>query len=70
MAKRNIHPKTLKSINEARIAMGMPGLGFKKRDCLKCDKEFISMGIHNRLCDDCRKKNEGIDALPLNHANL
>lgn len=35
MVKRNIHPKTLESINEARFIMGMPELGSKKRLCLK-----------------------------------
>lgn len=26
----------------------------KVRQCLRCDDDFVSVGPHNRLCDDCR----------------
>jgi hypothetical protein len=26
----------------------------KKRPCMCCQREFMSQGIHNRLCDRCR----------------
>ena len=28
--------------------------GHIKRKCLRCDKEFISEGIHNRMCKPCK----------------
>lgn len=30
----------------------------KKRKCLKCDKKFTSLGIWNRICEDCNKSNK------------
>lgn len=30
----------------------------KKRPCLKCDREFLSLGPENRLCSACRQENE------------
>lgn len=54
----------LEQINEVRHSMGMPEINYKERTCLRCDESFISAGIHNRLCDVCRKKNEGIDRIP------
>jgi hypothetical protein len=29
-----------------------------KRFCLKCDRGFLSWGIFNRICDDCKNKVE------------
>ena len=29
-----------------------------ERACLKCDRKFASVGIQNRLCDNCRRSNE------------
>jgi hypothetical protein len=26
----------------------------KARDCLRCDRTFLSSGPHNRICQDCR----------------
>jgi hypothetical protein len=26
-----------------------------KRDCLRCDRTFLSAGTHNRLCQPCRE---------------
>lgn len=44
----------LDEINEARKACGLPPLKQPKpRDCLKCDKEFISRDAGNRLCGEC-----------------
>lgn len=31
-----------------------PGRISRKRDCLRCDKSFISNDLGNRLCDRCR----------------
>ena len=36
----------------------------KKRKCLRCGKEFLSEGPHNRLCSSCKKINESIGYLP------
>lgn len=27
----------------------------KRRACLRCDREFLSEGPHNRLCNVCRE---------------
>ena len=26
----------------------------KKRDCMMCNKPFLSEGIHNRICNNCK----------------
>ncbi len=30
-----------------------------RRPCLCCGKDFNSAGAHNRLCSDCRRKDDG-----------
>lgn len=32
----------------------------KSRLCLKCGKKFLSIGPHNRLCENCVSTNEKI----------
>jgi|GEM_PF-2799566 len=32
----------------------------EKRTCLRCDKEFLSEGIHNRICHNCRDSNANV----------
>ncbi len=32
----------------------------KRRLCLKCGKKFLSIGPHNRLCENCISINEKI----------
>ena len=27
----------------------------KKRDCMMCNKPFLSEGIHNRICNNCKR---------------
>jgi len=31
-----------------------------KRTCLRCDREFMSDGIYNRICANCRESNANI----------
>lgn len=31
-----------------------------KRVCLRCDREFMSEGIYNRICPNCRESNANI----------
>ena len=31
-----------------------------KRTCLRCDRDFMSDGIYNRICPNCRQSNENI----------
>ena len=31
-----------------------------KRTCLRCDREFQSDGIYNRICPNCRESNANI----------
>jgi len=33
----------------------MPKGKTTRRECLRCDKGFSSLGAHNRLCDPCRQ---------------
>jgi hypothetical protein len=41
----------------------------KRRECLRCDRPFMSEGAHHRLCKDCRAflkvSDEGINPQPL-----
>ncbi|HJN03030.1 MAG: hypothetical protein QF907_05610 [Nitrospinota bacterium] len=41
-------------INEARRLSGLKEIISKHRVCLRCDRKFVSEGIHNRLCDSCQ----------------
>lgn len=37
-----------------------------KRSCLRCDRDFMSDGIHNRVCPNCRDSNKNFaDMYPL-----
>ncbi len=45
----------LKQINEARRLSGLKEINTKSRHCLRCGRDFVSEGDHNRLCDFCRK---------------
>jgi predicted RNA-binding Zn-ribbon protein involved in translation (DUF1610 family) len=31
-----------------------------KRTCLRCDRQFLSEGIYNRICPNCRESNANI----------
>ena len=35
-----------------------------KRVCLRCDREFMSDGIYNRICPNCRESNANIALYP------
>jgi hypothetical protein len=43
-------------VNVARNAIGLPDIKILKRNCLKCDKSFISRTVGNRICDYCKDK--------------
>lgn len=47
----------IEQINEARRLSGLKEIRTKGRTCLRCGREFVSEGDHNRLCDSCRKVN-------------
>ena len=49
-----------KLTNQGRIK---PTTSFRK--CMKCKSKFKSEGNHNRLCEDCRHLNAGLQAHPL-----
>ena len=45
---------------EKWLATNLDGLGLTRskrgpRNCMSCRTEFDSEGIHNRLCNDCRR---------------
>lgn len=46
--------KHLDAVNQARVSNGMPLIIPNKRDCLKCNREFLSKGSMNRLCEKCK----------------
>jgi len=37
------------------------------KECLKCEKKFMSDGIYNRICGNCRESNANIDETMLSH---
>lgn len=41
--------------NKVRAVSGLKPLEFKKRTCLRCDKEFISESVGNRMCINCKQ---------------
>lgn len=42
-----------KKINKCRIEAGLPPMVIKNKTCLKCQNEFKSFAVANRLCDLC-----------------
>ena len=42
------------SIMRARVKAVRSRSKMKRRFCLRCDREFLSEGPHNRLCQSCR----------------
>ncbi|OGY42071.1 MAG: hypothetical protein A2Y82_02280 [Candidatus Buchananbacteria bacterium RBG_13_36_9] len=36
-----------------------------KRVCLRCQKEFMSEGVFNKICPNCRTLNENVSPLAL-----
>jgi len=42
---------------KSRNKKWQPKIIYKTILCLKCHKPFKSEGIHNRLCDSCRREN-------------
>lgn len=49
--------KILQEINRTRISFGMRPIEPKKRRCLKCDREFVSISPSNRMCG-CLKEGQ------------
>jgi hypothetical protein len=33
----------------------MKSAGAHVRPCIRCTNDFVSAGIHNRMCDDCKR---------------
>jgi len=53
--------ETFRLINELRESCNMRPLEIKRMSCLSCGKSFLSHGIHNRLCNNCRENISRID---------
>lgn len=49
----------VRNINKARSLVGVEPMVIKTRSCLRCDKEFISYGFSNRMCDSCDQIHKG-----------
>ena len=47
----DLQAKGLQSARDARLKRG-------PRNCLCCGRMFVSEGIHNRMCDSCRKRED------------
>jgi len=50
----NPNDSRLLEINETRKKAGLPPIEQKKRNCLLCEKEFLSTGSNDRRCEQCR----------------
>jgi hypothetical protein len=50
----NKNDPRLAEINETRQKSGLPPVEQKTRNCLLCDKEFLSTGAGDRRCERCR----------------
>ena len=55
--------RLLKDLNDLRKESGLPELAAKKRKCLKCNKNFTSMGNWNRICESCYRTNKHEDSI-------
>lgn len=44
------------SVQEARQCAENKRVSQRMRPCLKCQREFLSQGIHNRLCAQCSRE--------------
>ena len=42
-----------KEAQDLREKSNLGKLDVKKRYCLRCDQEFMSFGINNRMCEMC-----------------
>lgn len=51
--------KYLREVNNARKQLGLGPVVKLKRNCLKCEKEFIAIGRVNRLCYGCGNRANG-----------
>jgi len=49
------YKKQSDKINKTRSLVGLRSLDLKKRDCLKCDRIFLSESSNNRLCKECKQ---------------
>lgn len=43
----------LPEVNKFRLSKGMTQLKPTERKCLKCDRNFLSAGAQNRICNSC-----------------
>lgn len=48
--------KAAQATRQHKQAQDDERLGKKERPCLCCQRAFLSDGIHNRLCDTCRRQ--------------
>lgn len=53
LGKHYISDRMITEINKTRLLEGMGPIPLKKRRCLKCEKEFLSLGYANRICEPC-----------------
>ena len=45
-------------INKTRVELGLKPIKYVKKPCMRCEKEFLSEGSHNRFCYTCRDKHK------------
>ncbi len=51
----------IRMLNKAREDLELEPYTFTSRKCLKCQKEFESWGIENRICHICKEEIEEIE---------
>ena len=56
----DINRKENESVDNHKKSNRFKSKSKKKRICLRCERQFISEGPYNRLCDKCRMANERI----------
>ena len=63
LGRQDWHDNTIlnrdfKEINKTRRLNEMSPIVSKTRKCLRCEKEFLSIGFANRMCHSCSRYGE------------
>ena len=61
---KTLTPKMLEDINKGRVKAKLEPIKIAVKQCLTCHKDFKSEGKHNRICNNCRSKNDLAGTMP------
>jgi len=59
LSEKEVHRLRLQ--NSARKAAGIKLIKPEYKDCMRCEREFVSEGPHNRMCPHCRNYKENLN---------